>query len=274
VALEIDIMVRVGLTRCKTIMGRSGIGSVDYAVNPYIGCEHGCVYCYARFMCRMGHVGEEWGSFVDVKVNALERLRAEARRKRRGVVLFSSVTDPYQPVERRFRLTRGSLRILLDYDYPVVVQTKSALVLRDVDILCEFEECDVGFTIITANEEVRRVFEPRASPIADRLRALRVLREAGIDTYVFIGPLLPYLSEECLPELLDVVADLVDLVIFDRLNIKCGNLPPILKALRAHYPSLERRFLEALSSSHYYEKLRIRVSTLCGERGLPHDFCY
>ena len=125
-------MVTVGLRRCKTILSPSRIGGVDYAVNPYIGCEHGCVYCYARFMSRLGHRGEEWGSFVDVKVNAPQVLRAEAVRRKPGRVLLSSVTDPYQPVERRFKLTRSILRILLDYGYPIVVQTKSTLVLRDI----------------------------------------------------------------------------------------------------------------------------------------------
>jgi len=268
-------MVKVSLRRCRTILSPSRIGSVDYSINPYVGCEHGCVYCYARFMSRLGHLGEEWGSFVDVKINAPQRLRSEASRRRRGRVLLSSVTDPYQPVERRFGLTRRLLRILLEYGYPTVVQTKSSLVLRDLDLLTGFEECEVGLTITTLDEEARGVFEPRSSPIAERLKALRELHEAGLNTYVFIGPLLPYISEVGLPQLLDAVADHVDLVIFDRLNIKYGNLNPLVRTLRAYYPRLEEDFLRVLSpSSDYYERLKALAIGLCRERGLPYDFCY
>jgi len=268
-------LVRVGERRCRTIMGRSGIGSVDYAINPYLGCEHGCVYCYARFMSRMGHAGEEWGSFVDAKINALERLRAEAPRRRRGVVLLSSVTDPYQPLEQKFRLTRGSLQVLLEYQFPVVVQTKSDLVLRDLDLLRRFDDCEVGFTITAIDDEVRRAFEPRASPVHARLAALREISEAGVPTYVFLGPLLPYLSEEGLGELLDELAEFVGRVIVDRLNIKCGNMPPIRRALSRYYPDLLPMFESALSpDSQYYSVLKRRVADMCRDRGIPYDFCY
>lgn len=268
-------MVRIGVRRCKTIMSRSRIGSVDYSINPYIGCEHGCVYCYARFMSRLGHVNEEWGSFVDVKVNASQILRAEVSKRRQGRILLSSVTDPYQPLERRIRLTRELLRILLDFEYPIVIQTKSTLVLRDLDILTRFEDCEVGFTITTMDEDVRRVFEPRTSSVKERLKGLEEFHEASLTTYVFIGPLLPYLSDERLKELLDAIGDRADFVIFDRLNIKCGNLKPIVRTLNVHYPHLRDAFLEALSpSSNYYERLKAMVKDLCREKGLPYDFCY
>jgi len=268
-------LVRVGERLCRTIMGRSGIGSVDYAVNPYLGCEHGCVYCYARFMSRMGHAGEEWGSFVDAKVNALERLRAEVPRRRRGVVLLSSVTDPYQPLERRYGLTRGALQILLEHQFPVLVQTKSDLVLRDIDLLGRFDDCEVGFTLTTIDDAVRRVFEPRASPVQARLAALRKLSEAGLETYAFLGPMLPYLSEEDLGDLLDELAECVGRVIVDRLNIKYGNLSSIRLALSRHYPDLQPMFESALSTgSLYYERLKRKVTLMCGERGIPFDVLF
>jgi len=268
-------LVRVGERICKSIMGRSGIVSVDYAVNPYLGCEHGCVYCYARFMLRMGHAGEEWGSFVDVKVNALERLRAEAPRRRRGIVLLSSVTDPYQPLERRFELTRGSLKILLDHQFPVQILTKSDLVLRDLDLLHRFDDCEVGLTITTMDEEARQIFEPRASPIRSRLKALRELSEAGVETYAFLGPLLPHLSEQGLESLLDELAETAGRVIVDRLNIKCGNLPVIRRALSQHYTDMQPMFESAISSgSSYYEGLKRRLAAMLRERGIPYDFCY
>lgn len=268
-------MVRVGERRCKTIMGRSGIGGVDYSINPYLGCQHGCVYCYARFMSRMGHKGETWGSFVDAKVNALERLEQEARRKRRGVVLLSSVTDPYQPLERRFKLTRGCLEILLENQYPVVIQTKSDLVLRDLDLIKRFDICEVGFTITTSDDEVRRAFEPRASPIDARLTAMRKLSDAGVSTYAFLGPMLPYISEKGLEDLLDELARCTDHIIVDRLNIKCGNMPSIRRALLAYSPDLQPMFEQALSAkSEYYSMLKIKLTDMCRRRGILYDIIY
>ncbi|MGQ9680819.1 MAG: radical SAM protein [Candidatus Bathyarchaeia archaeon] len=267
--------MKVGRRVCKTILGHSGIQSVDYAINPYLGCEHGCVYCYARFMSKMGHLGEEWGSFVDVKTNALDRLKAEAQRYERGVVLLSSVTDPYQILEKSFELTRGILKILLEYQYPIEILTKSDLVLRDVNILRKFNECEVGLTITTIDDRVRSVFEPKAPSIERRLNALRRLHESGLDTYVFIGPLLPYLSEGGLEDLLDEISMSANRVIIDKLNIKCGNLPDIQKALRMNYPGFQSSLESALSpGSTYYLRLKEKIGNLCKDRGIPFDFCY
>ena len=269
-------MVRVGRIRCKTLMGRSGIEDVDYAINPYLGCQHGCIYCYARFMGRRNHPGEEWGTYVDVKVNALQCLARELPRKKRGVVLLSSVTDPYQPLEREWRLTRGCLQLLLDYDFPTNIQTKSTLVLRDLDLLQRFSDIEVGFTITTIDDKIRRIFEPGASPVEERLEALRVLKETGIGTYAFLGPLLPHLSEKGLGELLWELASVgVDKVLVDRLNIKAGNWPPIKRALEENFPHLLSLFSSALpQGSKYYEELRLKVSNLVHGLGIPTYFCY
>ena len=269
-------MVRVGEVLRKTLMGRSGISSVEFAINPYLGCQHGCVYCYARFMARWGgHAKEEWGSFVDVKVNALERLRHEAPRRRKGIVLLSSVTDPYQPLERKYELTRGCLRILLEHQFPISVLTKSDLVLRDLDLLKGFDECQVGFTITTHDDEVRRVFEPGASTVDARLAALREISDEGIPTYAFLGPILPHLSEEGLDSLLDELAGSVNHVLVDRLNVKSGNMKTIRGAILTNYPDLRPMFESALSNeSGYYDSFRRRVAEMCRRRSIPCDIIF
>ena len=261
---------------CKSALSRSRIYGVYYSVNPYLGCQHGCAYCYARFMARKSHRGEDWGSFVDVKVNALQRLVLELRKEPKGLVLLSSVTDPYQPLERKYELTRGALQLLAKYDFPTSLLTKSDLVLRDLDILRKMRNCEVGLTITTLDEDVKRVFEPVASPIKNRLEALRRLHEAGVETYAFLGPMLPYLSESRLDELLDRLLEAgVNRVMVDRLNLKAGNWPPIRKVLSQNFPYLLPKFTEALSKpSEYYEGLRTEISEMCLERGLRVDFCY
>lgn len=198
----------------KTVLTRTRIPGSDYCVNPYVGCEHGCSYCYASFMKRFTGHEEPWGEFVDAKVNAPEVLRRQLRRARRGSVLVGTVTDPYQPEERRRLLTRGCLEALLERQLPVSVLTRSPLCVRDVDLFRRFEDVSVGLSITTDRDEIRRIFEPRAPPIPARLEALRALRRAGVPTWVFAGPLLPMDPSR----LVEAVGDAADEVLVDRLN--------------------------------------------------------
>lgn len=196
----------------RSILSKSQI--YDYALNAYVGCQHRCLYCYAKFMRRFTGHREPWGEFVDVKINAPELLAKEVlKKKRKGRVWISGVCDAYQPLERRYRLTRRCLEILVAEGWPVTVQTKSPLVLRDIDILTRSAEAEVGFTITTADEKVRRIFEPGAPPVGKRIEALRSLHDAGIRTFVMIAPLLP--GAEGLP---DLIAGAADHVLVDRYN--------------------------------------------------------
>jgi DNA repair photolyase len=198
----------------RSVLSSSGIPGVRYCLNPYVGCSHGCVYCYATFMKRFTGHAERWGTFVDKKVNAPSLLRRELRKAGKGTVMVSSVTDPYQPLEKKEGLTRQCLLALLDYRFPVDILTKSPLVLRDVDLLGKFEELEVGITITTDDERMREVFEPGAPPINERLKALRALRRNGISTYVFIGPVLPMNPES----LAEKIRPYAGSVLIDRMN--------------------------------------------------------
>jgi DNA repair photolyase len=190
-------------------------------------------------------------------------------------VLFSSVTDPYQPVERKFRATRSLLEILRDYTFPVEILTKSSLVQRDLDILGEIDQAEVGLTITAMSEDVRRAFEPNASPISERLETLRLFSEAGVPTYAFLGPLLPYLSEESVEALVDGLADRVNRVIVDRLNIKAGNWRGIQTALEDNYPELLSKFKAATQDeSPYYEELRGKMRLMLAKRGIPSEIIF
>jgi len=195
----------------KSILSKSQV--YPYVINPYVGCQHNCSYCYARFMKRFTGHREPWGQFVDVKINAPDLLKLEIGKKRTGRVWISGVCDPYQPLEGRYRLTRQCLEILVRNHWPVVVQTRSPLVLRDVDLLKEGRDVDVGLSITTTDDEIRKVFEPNAPPVAARVKALDDLHQAGIRTYAMIAPILP--GAENLAETLD---GKVDYVILDRMN--------------------------------------------------------
>jgi DNA repair photolyase len=200
----------------KTILSASKV--YPYVINPYVGCQHNCSYCYAHFMKRFTGHKEPWGEFVDVKLNAPELLKREITRKRVDRVWVSGVCDPYQPLEGKYKLTRQCLELLADNDWPVTVQTRSPMVLRDLDILTRGKSFEVGLSVTTADDGMRKLFEPNAPSIMERVRALGELHQSGIRTYAMIAPILPHaalLAEELVGK--------VDYVRFDRMNYHYGD---------------------------------------------------
>lgn len=167
--------------------------SYDFTLNPYSGCSFGCSYCYAAFFARDNALREQWGYWVNVKENGLALLRK--RRKKPlldKAVYMSSVTDPYQPIEKELQLTRDLLRELADYhQIRLVVQTRSPLVTRDVDLFARFPVVQVNMTVTTDSERVRKVFEPLCPGNKVRLQAIQQVREAGIPACITMTPLLP-----------------------------------------------------------------------------------
>ncbi len=252
----------------KSILTKSNLPESDYCINPYVGCLHGCVYCYARFMRRFTGHSEPWGEFLDVKANAAEVLRKQLTGVRQpGLVLLGSVTDAYQPAERKYRITRALLAALVEAQWPVWILTKSDLVLRDLDLLKQLKDCNVGLTITTLDEDARQRLEPGASPIARRLDALRVLHENGIRTYVFIGPILPHFTD--LRAIYAAVQGIVDSVWAEALNIGCGNWAAMEHVLQEHYPGLLDGYKATVQDSHYWDEAGRDVSRLAQEFGLP-----
>ncbi len=198
----------------KQVLTNTGIPGMRYCINPYVGCAHACRYCYATFMKRFtGHTGP-WGTFVDIKINAPDVLRRQLRRAERGSIIMSSVTDPYQPVESKYMITRRCIEVFVLYQFPLDILTKSPLVLRDIDLILKLKDVEVGLTITTDDEGMRRVFEPYAPPIERRIHALRELHKAGVKTYAFIGPVLPMNPEA----LASQVRPYVDNILIDRMN--------------------------------------------------------
>ena len=183
----------------KSILTPSKLPDADYVVNPYIGCRFGCIYCYASFMGRFVNekVGD-WGEYVYIKINAPDLLKKEIKKlKNKGKgksILFSSVTDPYQGIEAKYKLTRQCLKVLADYGFAgtVGILTKSDLVLRDVDVLRKIKHIDIGVTITSTNDTISRYFEKYAPAASVRLKTTKELNRLGFNTYVFVGPLLPH----------------------------------------------------------------------------------
>lgn len=185
--------------KCKSALVNSKLPASDYVVNPYTGCTFACAYCYASFMGRfVGEPLENWGEYLYVKTNIVDVFRNEMQKlpveKRNSTILLSSVTDAWQGPEKKYRLSRGILKILQNDNYPgfVSILTKSPLVLRDIDIITGLKSKEVGITITTTDDKIGRFMEVHAPFASDRIQTLAGLNNAGISTYAFVGPLLPH----------------------------------------------------------------------------------
>ena len=251
-------MVKVREVTAKSILNKSKI--FDYCVNAYTGCEVGCLYCYARlFIPRYTGHAEPWGTFVDAKTNAPGLLRKQLKRAKRGRVWLSSVCDAYQPLEAEFRLTRRCLEELLLVQFPVQVQSKSARMVRDLDLFRQFKDIEVGFTITTVDERIARFFEPRASSAAERLAALKKIHEAGVRTFAFLGPLLPGDPQK-------LAAGLeggVDHVLIDRMNY--------LGSFRHHYLKFG---LAWAAEEEFFRGQRERLADALSRRSIPFELLF
>ncbi|MEM3927087.1 MAG: radical SAM protein [Desulfurococcaceae archaeon] len=204
-------------------LSKSGLPDLTYALNPYIGCSHGCVYCYARLYTRDKRVSENWGRIVLVKENLPKVLEWETRTLKKGVVGVGTITDAYQPVEAVYRVTRRCLEILLKAGFEISIQTKNPLVLRDMDLLAEHrDKIDIGFTITSLDREVARFIEPNSPSPMSRANALREIREIGIKTWLFYGPIIPGLNDdyETMKAITEIAADTGSTLYYDPLHVK------------------------------------------------------
>jgi len=207
-----------------------------------------------------GHIQDAWGSFVDVKVNLLDVLGRELPKRPGGIIWLSSVCDPYQPLERRYKLTRGVIKLVSSHSkFSLSILTKSTLVLRDLDLLRHMKDrIDVGFTITTFNSSAQLIFEPHTSPVQDRIDALEKLSEVGINTWVFIAPILPYVTEDGLEQGLRQLADTgVKRLLTDRYNARGMIITQTLQAYKQWKPDLNLKEVRQLlwGGSEYYRKI-------------------
>jgi len=246
---------------CRTALNRVNGMSFRWSLNPYMGCVHRCTFCYVRgFELRAGRPADaRYGTSIRVKVNIADVLRRELRRAswQRELVAFGSATDPYQPAEGRYRLTRACIATLLEFETPMSLITRGPMIVRDIDLLVAASrrvETSVTFSIPTLDERVWRTTEPSTAHPRQRLRALSRLREAGIRAGVGMAPLLPGLSDD--PVLLaDVVRAARDAgathLWWNFLNLRPGTREHFLEALARDWPEQLARY-ESLYAGRAY----------------------
>lgn len=253
----------------KNIISKSNLPSADYVINPYVGCSHACIYCYARFMKRFTNHEEPWGKFVDVKINADELIPNNLEKYRGKKFFIASVTDPYLHYEREYKLTRKLLEKLVDIDAQIDIQSKSDLIVRDIDVLKQFNSCKAGITMTALDDTIRREVEPYTASVEKRVKALQALSEAGLFTYVFIGPIFPYLTDWI--GIIERTKPFVKEYVFENLNVKGTIWQDIANWLRGKHPELYQKYYDIyFGRSDYWAVEEARIVEYCRQNGIRH----
>ena len=266
--------IKVREIECASAIGKCNFPGGGWAINPYVGCLHNCAYCYARFIRRFTHHQEPWGSFVDIRVNIAERLKKQLKsdKYKTGRIYIGTVTDPYQQVENKYKITRKVLEVLKGYGAPVSLLTKSDFVLRDLDLLKQFKDIDVNFTINTFDERWKKLVEPSSPPIKKRVGAVEVLVENKIPTYIMIGPYWPFFTDsETMLKLFSKIG--VSGVFTESLNTVGGNWTDVEKILKENYPQLlprmKRTLFEREQFNKFYSQEKKKITEIAKNLNLP-----
>lgn len=252
--------MKIEFREAKSIITKSNIPSVDYVINPYTGCQHGCIYCYAEFMIRFtGHKGDKWGQFLDIKTFDFNKIKPQ--RYIGKTILLSSVTDPYIPLEKKYQNTRKILERLVETEAEISILTKSKLVVRDIDLFKKFKNIRVGISINTLNDDFARIIERSASKPTERLEAIKKVSEAGIQTYVFISPFFPEITD--FKAIIKEAVDYSNKFSFENLNFRPHNVPRIMRIIKENYPNLLSKYKEIQKDHSYWDILEDEIKNYC-----------
>ncbi len=245
---------------------KSNLPASDYVINPYVGCSHGCKYCYASFMKRFTGHTEEWGTFVDVK-RCDKKINLKKISKKN--VFLSSVTDCYNALEEKYGLTRSILEQLVDSDCYLSISTKSKLILRDLDLLKRIKNLTVSMSINTIDEEFRKDMD-NASSIEERLDTLRKLHEAGIYTVLFMSPIFPYITEW--KEIIEKSKEFIDEYWFENLNLRGQYKTYIMDYIQKNYSELYEKYRDIFikNDKTYWRTLGEEISEYCQKNHIKY----
>ena len=256
--------------------------SPDNGMNLYRGCLHGCIYCDSRSLCyQMDHAFED----IEVKENALELLEKALKAKRRRCMIGTgAMTDPYLPLEKELKLTRGALELIHAHGFGATVLTKSTLVLRDLHLLSAIHrsaKAVVQMTLTTHDDSLCRILEPHVAPTSERVAALKAFRDAGVPTVVWLDPILPFLNDtqENICALLEscIDAGVKGVLCFNMgLTLRDGNREYFYRQLDRHFPGLKEQYIRTYGSRYEINSPRNRqlmrlYHSTCEKAGMLHD---
>ena len=255
----------------KDYLTKSNLPASDYVINPYVGCPHGCKYCYASFMKRFTGHSEEWGTFIDIKKCS----KPISKKKLKGKTVFlASVTDCYNPYEEKYCITQSILKQLLDVECTVSISTKSSLILRDVELLKQFKDASVAVSFNTLDESFKNDMD-NASSIEARVNTLKVLHENGIHTVLFMSPIFPAITDY--KEIIEKSRLVVDEYWFENLNLRGEYKAKIFKYIEEKYPQHMDLYKQIYMDGNreYWDGLATEIEEYCAEHSIIHtNFFY
>lgn len=258
--------IRILEVEAKHALSKSGLPELDYALNPYLGCLHACLYCFAIDFTSHREARENWGNTIAVKINLLDVLKREIVSRRRGMVGVATITDPYQAIEGKYRLTRRSIKLLLENGFRVTVQTKSPLVTRDIDLFSGHRNStDVGITVTSMDRKTSEIIEPGSPDPLARVNALERLVSEGVHTWMFVGPIMRGINDgtDNLSAVVTAAANSGTRIIFDKFQMYSGASSLIQKA------GID---LSQLSNTHadstWWKSTRTLIESICDKQGV------
>lgn len=261
-----EILMVVKEIEVNDYLTKSNLPASDYVINPYVGCPHGCKYCYASFMKRFTGHKEDWGTFIDIK-RSNKKLNLNKISKKN--VFLSSVTDCYNPLEEKYRLTRGILEQLVTSDCYLFISTKSKLILRDIDLLKQIKNLTISMSINTLNEDFKNDMD-NASSIKERLNTLKELHKNGIHTVLFMSPLFPYITEW--KEIIEKSKNYIDEYWFENLNLRGQYKIYIMNYIKEKYPKYYDSYsnIYLKNDKSYWQNLAIEMNDYCKKNNISY----
>ena len=250
----------------KDYLTKSKLPASDYVINPYVGCPHGCRYCYASFMKRFTGHTEPWGDFIDIKL-CDKKINTKLLE---GKTLFlSSVTDCYNQYEEKYKLTQSILEQIKDVDCTVGISTKSKLITRDIDLLRQFKKLTVSMSINTLDESFRNDMD-NASTIAERLDTLKTLHENGIYTVLFMSPMFPYITD--FKAIIERSKDFIDEYWFENLNLRGDYKATVMNYIQQNYLELYDEYKEIYNKNNrqYWINLSQEIKGYCESNNINY----
>lgn len=259
--------------QAKSIITKSNLPESDFVINPYIGCTHACIYCYARFMKRFTGHNEPWGEFIDVKINAPDLIPKDLKKYSGKSIVVGSVTDPYQRAEEKYKITRQILARLVSFPSRIDIITKSDLVVRDIDLLKQFKDLTVAFSLAISDDIIRKRLEPNTSAVKGRIKALKVLHQNNIRTAVFISPIFPLLSDW--KKVILATREYADEYWFENLNIYPSVRDNIHNFFKNNFPELIDKYREIYrDEKKYWDGVESEIRVFCKKEGVDYKIYF
>ncbi|NHJ86511.1 MAG: radical SAM protein [Asgard group archaeon] len=255
----------------KSIITRSNIPGIDFVINPFVGCQHGCIYCYAEFMKRFtNHGGDTWGKFIDIKRFDIAKINPEKYADK--TLLLSSVTDPYCPIEAKYKVTRAILERLVGTKARLEILTKSRLVERDIDLFKQFENIRIGISLNTLDTSLAKKIEPLASRPQLRIKALEKIAKEGIPTYVFVSPLFPEITDW--KSIVQATKHFTRNFMFENINFRAHNIRRIMDLIIDNFPDLYDLYEQIRNDNSIWDTIEDEILTFCKPHNLNCEVAF